>query len=332
MAIIDLHVHAIGNGYGGSGCWLNLGWYSKFLARLAVRQFGIPPQALRGDLEGIYLERILSMLRSSPVDKIVLLAHEAVYDHDGRAQEGKGSFFVPNDYVLGVAGRYPELLPGVAIHPLRSDAIDELERCVERGAVLLKLLPNCQNVDCSDRRSTTFWDVMARHKLPFLAHTGGELSVKVYAKRFADPSYLQLPLERGVTVIAAHCGTDSYGLDPNYLNVLIEMTRRYPNLYCDISGMQTPLRVRHFRRIMAELGDRIVQGSDLPIPVSSFWAWRWGLITRRQHQVLAKERNLFTKDIELKRAMGISEQVFSRAESLLAPRIKQVQHSVGPSR
>ena len=36
---------------------------------------------------------------------------------------------------------------------------------------MLKLLPNCHNIDCNDRRYTRFWEKMAEAGLPLLAHT-----------------------------------------------------------------------------------------------------------------------------------------------------------------
>ena len=63
-----------------------------------------------------------------------------------------GSFYVPNDYVLKLAREHPEFLPAVSIHPARPDALEELERCLAGGAVMMKCLPNCQNIDCNDRR------------------------------------------------------------------------------------------------------------------------------------------------------------------------------------
>jgi len=99
--------------------------------------------------------------------------------------------------------------PGISIHPARSDAREELDRCLEGGAVLLKCLPNCQNIDWSDRRYTGFLERMAEAGLPLLAHTGGEHTLPVVDARLADPRVLVRPLEIGVTCIAAHCGTAS---------------------------------------------------------------------------------------------------------------------------
>src|SRR5204862_7770130 len=171
---IDAHVHMVGNGLAGSGGWLRLTGWHRWLAGFMLRQLGVPASALEGDLEAIYAEHLRKLLRESSMDAIVLLAHERVHDPDGTPRDDLGSLFVPNDVVLNLAAEFPEFLAGVSIHPARPDAMDELERCLERGAVLMKCLPNCQNIDPSDQRYRRFWERMAAAGLPLLAHTGGE--------------------------------------------------------------------------------------------------------------------------------------------------------------
>ena len=79
----------------------------------------------------------------------MILACDDLYDETGHRFPGLSGLFVPNDYVLELSRRHPEFLPAVSIHPARSDAIAELERCAAAGAVLMKLLPCVQAVDCN---------------------------------------------------------------------------------------------------------------------------------------------------------------------------------------
>ena len=127
-----MHVHMVGNGVAGSGGWLRLKGWHRWLAGFMLRQLGVPASALEGDLETIYAEHLRKLIRESSMDAVVLLAHERVHDPDGTPREDLGSMFVPNDVVLGLAKAHPEFLPGVSIHPARRDALDELERCLER--------------------------------------------------------------------------------------------------------------------------------------------------------------------------------------------------------
>ena len=171
---IDMHVHIVGNGRGGSGCWLRSPpWWRRMVQGFLTRGIGLPPGALEGDLDHLYVSRLLEWVRASSLDAVVLLAHEQVYDDQGRLQRDRGSFHVPNGYVLELSRQHPEFLAGVSIHPGRPDALAELEQCVAGGAVLMKCLPNCQNIDCADRRYTRFWERMAAAGLPLLVHTGG---------------------------------------------------------------------------------------------------------------------------------------------------------------
>src|SRR5436305_1003471 len=50
---IDIHVHAVGNGSDGSGCWLRITPWRRPFAELMVRHIGLTPSALTGNLEGI---------------------------------------------------------------------------------------------------------------------------------------------------------------------------------------------------------------------------------------------------------------------------------------
>src|SRR3954465_12008958 len=186
-----MHVHMVGNGGGGSGGWLRLNGWHRWLAGFMLRQLGIPASALEGNLEAIYAGHLAQRVRDSSMDAVVLLAHERVHDPDGTPRDDLGSMFVPNDVVLNLACAHPEFLAGVSIHPARRDALDELERCIARGAVLMKSLPNCQNIDALDKRYIPFWNKMAEAHLPLLAHTGGEHTVPVVNKKFADPKLLR---------------------------------------------------------------------------------------------------------------------------------------------
>jgi predicted TIM-barrel fold metal-dependent hydrolase len=315
---IDMHVHIVGNGSGGTGCWLRVRGWHRPLAALMLRHIGLPPGAVSGELDRLYVERLLELIRTSSLGAAVILAQDLVYDGQGRAVDGAGSFYVPNDYVLKLARQHPEFLPAVSIHPGRRDAMEELERCLEGGAVMMKCLPNCHDIDCNDRRFVRFWERMAEAKLPLLAHTGGEHTLPVIRPEFADPRILTLPLACGVTVIAAHCGTKSGLFDPEYFEVFAEMTGRFPNLYGDTSAFNVPIRGRHVARCLrAPLVDRLVHGSDFPVPVHGHFAWMHGFVDWRSFRRWERQPNVLERDYQLKLAMGFPSQTFVRALHML---------------
>jgi uncharacterized protein len=315
---IDMHVHMVGNGVSGSGGWLRLKGWHRLLAAYMLRQLGMPGSALEADLEAIYAERLLTLVRESSLDAAVLLAHERVHDPDGMPRPDLGSMFVPNDVVLNLARQHPEFLAGVSIHPARPDAVDELERCVSNGAVLMKCLPNCQNIDPSDLRYVPFWRKMAAAGLPLLAHTGGEHTVPIVNDKLADPRLLRTPLECGVTVIAAHCGTSSGAFDHDYFDDWAAMLPEFPNLYGDISAMVSLNRCAHLKDCRRPgIEPRILHGSDFPVPVLGHRLWLNRSLGGESFRRIQKIANPIERDFQFKKALGFTDEVFTRAAELI---------------
>jgi predicted TIM-barrel fold metal-dependent hydrolase len=238
---------------------------------------------------------------------------------------------VPNDVVLDLAQAHPEFLAGVSIHPARADAMEELDRCLSRGAVLMKCLPNCQNINASDVRYRPFWERMAAAGLPLLAHTGGEHTVPVVDSSLADPKLLRLPLECGVTVIAAHCATKSGPFDPDYFGDWVAMLAEFPNLYGDISALVSLNRSSHLRDCLRpQILRRILHGSDFPVPVLGHRLWLRGGLNWTAFRSAQKIVNPLERDWRFKQALGFNEDVRTRAAGLL--RFDAKQHVVIPRR
>ncbi|MDF1751276.1 MAG: amidohydrolase family protein [Verrucomicrobiales bacterium] len=319
MRRIDGHVHLVGDGTSGSHCWIRLRTsLHRLQAKAMLRGAGIAVSSLSKDLDQAYPEAISKMIReSTTLDAAVLLAQDIPYDDHGEPMPEMGGFYVPNDYLFEVVSQYPDLfIPAVSIHPGRPDAMDELERCIEKGAKVLKLLPNCLNVDCSNPKFRPFWDKIAEAGIVFLSHTGGEMTLPVIKPEYADPAILKLPLECGVKVIAAHCAGRSGFKDPDYTDDLIEMFDIFPNLYADNSAFSGLNRCRTAKKIL-ESGklDRIVHGSDFPIPIISYGPFKSGLISKADYREGKKIRNPLERDCFLKAKMGFGPETFTRLDS-----------------
>jgi uncharacterized protein len=97
---IDSHVHIVGNGSSGSGCWLRLEGRFSLQASIIVRELGLKQSALKGDLDNLYVDTLLSMLRGSSLDAAIILAQDQTRDDKGKPIKDFGAFYVPNDYVL----------------------------------------------------------------------------------------------------------------------------------------------------------------------------------------------------------------------------------------
>ena len=318
---IDCHVHVVGNGTGGTGCWYRPRGVTRYGVPLLLRTVGLPAAAVRGDLDRLYAEQILRFVRESSLDAAVILAQDEPYRDDGTKIADTGSFYVPNEFVLRLAREHREFLPAVSIHPARRDALEELERCLAGGAVMLKCLPNCQNIDWNDPRHTRFLERMAGSGLLLLAHTGSERTLPVLAPRLADPRTLTRALEIGVTCIAAHCGTGTMLLDRDYFGVFAEMARRFPRLYGDNSALAAPtfrLRPAALRQMLgSELGARIIHGSDVPVPIGGGLPWALGMLRWRDWRATAQVANPIERDARLKHALGFPEDTFTRLAGLL---------------
>lgn len=320
MKIIDMHVHMVGTESGGNGCWVHVTPFKAPLYALMLRKLGLQYSQLQNPkFDQLYRDQLLKFIRESSVDAVCLLAQEAVYHHNGTMWEEAGNAYVPNDYVLQLAREHHEFIPAVSIHPARPDALEELERCLEQGAAMMKCLPNCQNIDCNNPQYRPFWNRMADAGLPLLAHTGGEHTLEVVNAEYANPEVLRLPLECGVNVIAAHAATDSGLFDPNYLPSLIEMMKTHPNLYADTSALNVITRSHGLRPCLHHetLIERIVHGSDYPVPTSPAPAWIRGLIDSDQWNVIRKLNNPIEMDYQTKRAMGFPLNHFTRINQLL---------------
>lgn len=318
---IDCHVHLVGDGSDGSGCFFTLpSPLKRFLAGCMLKEVGLPRAALRGGLDRAFREALLRHTGESGLDAALVLAQDVPYDETGRAMPEKGNFFVPNDYLLDVcAASGGRFIPAVSIHPYRADACRELERCVARGARALKLLPNCHNADCNAPRTADFWKLMAQTKTVFLCHTGGEYSVPVLNRAYESPEILRRPLEAGVTCIAAHgAGSSAPVVSKDHTEKLAAMFREYPHLYCDNSALCTINRAGTAKRLLrADVAGRVVHGSDFPVPVGGFGPWLRGLLPWSAVRAASADINPLRRDADLKRAMGFGDDTFTRLDGLL---------------
>jgi hypothetical protein len=316
--LLDGHVHLVGDGSSGSGCWLKLdGWIRRLQGRLLLSAAGLPGTCLTGGLDLAFESRLSALLATSGLDGLLILAQDEAYRSDGTKIENFGSFYVPNAYVFEVCRRNPGLFPACSIHPARRDALGELEFALQSGCRVLKLLPNCLNVDCADRQFIPFWKRMAEGGMALLAHTGGEFTLPQTHPEFADPRRLSVPLEQGVTVIAAHAAGRSGLWDPDWTVHLEAMAKMFPNLYCDNSALCSPNRWRTIAALLdGPLHDRVIHGSDYPVPTGGFGPWIGGILPLDAWRASTRLGNPFARDAFLKRALGFAPETFTRLDAL----------------
>jgi predicted TIM-barrel fold metal-dependent hydrolase len=307
---VDMHVHVLGNGKSGSGCQITPRWWQRPFIDLMAANVGL--KTFPGDpaLDHLYVERLLHWVKESTLGRAVILACDDLYDETGHRFPGLSGLFVPNDYVLKLSRLYSEFVAAVSIHPARQDAMAELERCVDAGAVLLKLLPCVQAVDCNREIYKPFWDRMARFNLPLLAHTGGEFSLPTHRRDLQSVETLRLPLQCGVKVIAAHCGTPALPWDRDYFDQFDQMRKSFPNLYGDLSALSQITHLRSLARLRND-PSQILYGSDYPVSTTAFWSRLKGWISQPDYYRIRSIRNPLEKKLQLTKALGFPDPIFT---------------------
>lgn len=324
---IDCHVHLVGDGSSGSDCWFELPTlWKRLLGRMMIKGLGLPLSSLKTGLDDLYAENLVRQIKDSDLDAAVVLAQDIPYDDEGNKMPADAQFYVPNSYVAELGKKHSEVIPACSIHPGRPDAMEELERCIEAKMPVLKLLPNCLNIDYDDERYLPFWRRVAEAGIVLLSHTGGEMTVKVYDPKFGDPKKLAKVLECGVTVIAAHSAGRSGLWDADWTDDLIEMFECYPNLYADNSALCSPNRARTLKHILpAKVQQRIIHGSDYPVPVAGFGPWLCGHMSLSESWEIGKEPNILQRDYLLKKAIGFEAETFTRMDEIM----QKAQRSAG---
>jgi predicted TIM-barrel fold metal-dependent hydrolase len=315
--IIDIHTHVFSLDPDGTGCLLSEASQRRLAGRYLRWKHGIRAADPIDKAEAILQGAWLDLLRETrDVDQIVILAHDAVYDREGHLLPEKTHFYVPNRYVLALASEDPKLLAGASVHPYRKDALEELDRVIEAGAVLIKWLPNTQGFDPMDPKTIPFLRKLAERRMVLLCHTGPEFALKPLDQSFGHPNRLRLALDEGVTVVAAHGG--GFGWFPGFgFRRFVEMLLQHPNLYTDLSALTLLPRSRYLTALLdrPEVHNKLVQGSDHPLPISPWPFFR--RISLEKLRALSRVRSPFDRDLQIKRALGFPESVFERAAELL---------------
>ncbi|HEY7114938.1 MAG TPA: amidohydrolase family protein, partial [Tepidisphaeraceae bacterium] len=245
----------------------------------------------------------------------VILAFDAVHTKEGRLDAANTHLYVKNDFVIELAKRHPKVLFGASVHPYRTDAVAELERCIAAGAVLLKWLPITQDIDPADPRCIPFYECLAHHGLPLLSHTGGEKTLPNVNTHVASPALLAEAMRRGVRVIAAHCGTRSALFETDYVDVFARMAKEHEHFYGDTSALNLPTRAHAYKTLFGDpaVMAKVIHGSDWPvIPIPP--VTRLGLAATAE---LLHEPNWIKRDVKIKQRLGFGPEYWERGAKVL---------------
>lgn len=316
---VDVHVHvadveAMLDGRRPGGGQESTRHLTRVL-RSDVEDAGLPGQGTPG-INNRWFQRLSNWVRESPLDAIVLLALDAVYDESGELRQDKTILQVENDFVASAAGHSPQFLFGASIHPYRKDAVAALEGVVKKGACLIKWIPSAQHIETDSSRCYPLYDAMAHYGVPLLCHTGIEHMLGFRRFRLNHPKRLIPALKRGVTVIAAHCGAHLYLHEPSFVSSWAYLAREHENFYGDTGAFSIVTRIPCLKRILKDpvLQEKLLYGSDFPGIPSPRWCWQLGLKKMRD---LSRMENPLMRNIRVMQALGMPDELLERAHSRL---------------
>jgi uncharacterized protein len=299
-SLIDCHVHLAALPDGDNGCFISPKLLRSPLFRFLLWKQDLSPAHPR-ETNARYLEHLMTELRTSKhVQKAVLLGMDGFYDQTGLLNRQHTDFLISNDYVFKTVRANPDVfLAGPSINPQREDAVDEVHRCADAGAVLIKVLPNAQHFNPADPKYIPFYRALVDRKLPFLSHVGYEFSLIGRDQSVGDPDRLHLALDEGVTVIAAHACSYGLMLYEKFIPTLRDFVKRYPNFYADISALTLPNRLRMllYLRKYPEFHDRLLFGTDYPLSV--FHMAAWGRVGPGTLWRMIRTKNRFDRQVEV---------------------------------
>jgi len=313
---VDMHVHMVSL-VEDDGNYVSKQLASGVVYQYLLRNLGLANRSDRErELHYVNLLKLCAIEDGGP-DLMVLLALDWVYDDAGERDKRRSHLVIANDTVFRVCREHPEFIPAASVNPRRKDALEELDRVAELGAVMLKILPNLQGFDPGDPAFRPFWRRLAEHGIPLLSHTGYEHALPSINDSFGDPRRLVPALEEGCTVVAAHCAAAGTFHKVEYFDTFVGMLPRYPRLYGDISGFASPIRRSYVEPMLTSTlrRQRVLVGSDFPIPCLPM-AFLKELGLRRARE-LSGDPNPLRRNINLFRALGVDDEVFQRAAKVI---------------
>ncbi len=335
----DCHTHLIGVGDSDSGIWISPNMqsllhpvqYTQFKFYLNGSCVEVQDKQDVKTIDEQFLYRLMQLQDEFPKGaKFMLIAFEHHYDALGHRRDDLSPFHTPNHYAAKVAKQFPERFEWIAsVHPYREDSLEMLQWCVTNGARAVKWLPGAMGIDPGSEKCDRFYEVLARHRIPLLTHSGEEQAVSVSGgEGLNNPLLMRRALDHGVPVIFAHCASlgESVDLDKGahgpwvsnlelFYRLLAEEDYQ-SRVYGDVSAIT---QVNRDKAVIEAIFTRtewhanLINGSDYPLPgvlpITSTQSFvDWGFIEPKEADILVQIRryNPLLFDFMLKRAIQIN--------------------------
>ncbi|MBI4802775.1 MAG: amidohydrolase family protein [Elusimicrobia bacterium] len=316
-----MHCHAAELG-GGSGCFVSPKLRDNWRFGIYLKSFGVSRRELLEKGDQLLVDRVSESLAGSKlVGKAVLLALDGAIGGNGGIDFERTEIYVPDEFVAEAAARHTNLLFGASVNPCRKDALERLEWAKKHDAVLVKWIPSIMDIDPENPKIIPFYRKLVELKLPLLTHAGKERSFSSSNDALCDPDRLRLPLNLGVTVIAAHIASTGKYHGERSEDRLARLMREYPNLYSDISSLTQLNRLLYLKKALTrpEFSGRLLYGSDFPLintALVSPWYYCARLTPKRIISI-SGTKNPWDRDVLLKQALGTPAEIFDRPRQLL---------------
>ena len=322
--LLDIHVHTAGIGAGDSGCFISKQMESSWKLGIYLKSFGTTREELQAKGDAHVVQLISRQLAASQhVGQAILLAMDGVMDANGELDRARTEIYVPNDFIAHETAKTTNLLYGASINPLRKDALAQLDWAKAHGARLVKWIPSIMQFDPADERHTAFYRKLVELKLPLLTHAGQERSFTSARDVLCDPQRLHLPLKLGVTVIVAHIASTGANDGQRDTDRLAPMMAQYTNLFSEISSLTQVNKLGYLKEALTrpEWQGRLLFGSDYPLINTALCSPHFYplQLTGEQRSRIAAIANPWDRDVELKQALGVPREVFTRSRRLLPP-------------
>jgi predicted TIM-barrel fold metal-dependent hydrolase len=317
----DIHIHLAGYG-DGSNCQLSPKMRKSVVYKILNRKLGLVEGK---DADVGYVKILKDLLDTKELDGGVIFAMDGVIGDDGKLDQHRSHVYVPNDYLFEVCAKNEKFLPGISINPDRPDGVELLQEAIKDGAVVMKWLPSLQHFNPGDPKHDAFYKVMADKGLPLVAHTGCEHTFPDMNQSMGDARLYKRALDLGVKVVMSHCGAACiFHRKHDSVKDVFDMIGAYENLYADTSALCSFLKFYHLNKLdFLKYHERLVHGSDYPIPPFAItYLYPLGFKTTWS---LIKNKNPIEKDVLIKKAMGLPQDVFENASRVLGDRVEKWQ-------
>lgn len=335
-SVIDTHAHIACLGE-KSNCYISDQMKKGIKFKFLLGSFGVSQSQIEKEGDEVVAQALDKYIQKSKyVKKVVVLAldgyidseKESGVDENSTAQGKMGldlqktSLFVPNEHVYQLTKKYSNFYFGASINPNRKNALALLDEAAKNGAVLVKLIPNTMGINLADEKYTPFYRKLVEYKIPLLVHIGNETLFKPSENSLGDPRNLELPLKLGVKVIGAHLGTTGDSDEVENFDHFLDMSKRFPNLYSDFSGMTNLNRKKYTGRAIQDKSilSRILYASDYPLNnfvLGTSPVYQYPKIPLKKILHISRIKNPFDRDVELKEAMGMKEANFNNYKDVL---------------